>query len=65
MQHGNIQPSIPTALPTDSLTIADKIQQAGYSTHCIGKWHLGFYKNEFLPTRRGFDTFYGESNDKI
>ncbi|XP_063419817.1 arylsulfatase J-like [Mytilus trossulus] len=59
MQHGNIQPSIPTALPTDSLTIADKIQQAGYSTHCIGKWHLGFYKNEFLPTRRGFDTFYG------
>jgi arylsulfatase A-like enzyme len=61
LQHGVIMPSIPNGLPTDSLTLADKLKDAGYSTHCVGKWHLGFYKKEFLPTRRGFETFYGKN----
>ena len=33
-------------------------KEAGYSTACFGKWHLGL-TDEFNPVRRGFDTFYG------
>ncbi|GFN95654.1 arylsulfatase b-like [Plakobranchus ocellatus] len=62
--HNGIQHSLfwddqPTGLPTDSPTLADKLREAGYSTHLVGKWHLGFYKQEYMPNNRGFDTSYG------
>ncbi|ESP03556.1 hypothetical protein LOTGIDRAFT_137302 [Lottia gigantea] len=59
LQHGVIKPSQPNALPTTSPTIAEKLKEVGYTTHAIGKWHLGFYKDKFLPINRGFDTFFG------
>lgn len=33
-----------------------------YSTHAIGKWHLGFNTISTLPTSRGFDTHLGYWN---
>ncbi len=45
-------------------TIAEAAKTAGYSTMCVGKWHLGHQK-EMLPTAQGFDSYHGlpYSND--
>lgn len=42
----------------DELTIAELFKQNGYSTACIGKWHLGFHE-PFLPHNQGFDHYFG------
>lgn len=39
-------------------TIPEVLRQAGYATGIFGKWHLGD-QPEFLPTRQGFDEFFG------
>ncbi|XP_065900217.1 arylsulfatase I-like [Dysidea avara] len=49
----------PFGLPLNQTTIANELKNGGYSTHCVGKWHLGMMKWEYTPTYRGFDTFYG------
>ena len=51
-------------LHPDEVTVAELLKQRGYATACIGKWHLGD-QPEFLPTKQGFDVFYGlpYSND--
>ncbi|XP_065187384.1 arylsulfatase B-like [Sycon ciliatum] len=62
-QDGNvITNGHPYSLPLNHTTLGDKMKEAGYSTHAIGKWDLGYYKWAATPTRRGFDTFYGYYN---
>ncbi len=46
-------------LPLTETTIADRLKADGYATGAFGKWHLGF-KDEFNPTKRGFDEYFGE-----
>lgn len=45
-------------------TIAGLLKGRGYRTKLVGKWHCGD-QPEFLPTRHGFDEYYGlpYSND--
>jgi arylsulfatase A-like enzyme len=46
-------------LPTRISTIGNALQDAGYSTHFIGKWHLGLTSVSLQPCFRGFDTCLG------
>jgi len=57
-------PNSVKGLPQSEITLAEQLKQAGYSTACIGKWHLG-HKKEFLPVNHGFDYYFGipYSND--
>jgi arylsulfatase A len=57
-------PTDPGGMSTSEITIAQMLNTAGYSTMCVGKWHLG-RPAQFLPTARGFDGYYGipYSND--
>lgn len=54
----------PGGMSLSEVTIAQMLKQAGYSTICVGKWHLG-RPAQYLPTGRGFDEYYGipYSND--
>ena len=45
-------------LPTEAVTVAEILKDAGYATAVFGKWHLG-YKPPFLPPAYGFDEFIG------
>jgi len=57
-------PNSTGGLPSDEITIAEMLKDNGYATGIIGKWHLG-HQPEFLPTRQGFDEYFGipYSND--
>jgi arylsulfatase A len=45
-------------MPTEQVTIAEMLKEAGYVTAHIGKWHLG-YTPETMPLGQGFDTSFG------
>ncbi len=53
-----LRPVSTKGLHPDEVTIAEVLKTRGYTTACIGKWHLGD-QTPFLPTRQGFDLYYG------
>jgi arylsulfatase A len=57
-------PGNDVGLDPGEVTLAELLQQQGYATGIIGKWHLGD-QPEFLPCQQGFDYYYGlpYSND--
>ena len=59
LQHGVIWPAQPNGLPLNESTIADRLRALNYSTHAVGKWHIGFHTHAHTPLERGFDTFFG------
>ena len=59
-----IWPKQPVIQP-EQLTVPELLKAAGYSTHMVGKWHLGFKEEGYDkplpggPVDCGFDTFFG------
>jgi len=53
----NHRPGDLHALDRQEVTIAERLQGAGYTTGLVGKWHLS--KHASTVTRHGFGSFYG------
>lgn len=58
-QHRVIGSKDSGGLPLEEITIARALKTKGYATMCIGKWHLAGGTPEALPTRHGFDSYFG------
>jgi arylsulfatase A-like enzyme len=50
-------------LPED-VTVAEVLKSAGYRTALVGKWGLGEAETTGIPTRQGFDYFFGYLNQR-
>ncbi|MGL4551436.1 MAG: sulfatase family protein [Gemmataceae bacterium] len=61
---GALGPASKIGISAREKTVADVLKTRGYATAIFGKWHLGHHP-PFLPTRHGFDAYYGlpYSND--
>lgn len=61
--HVLYDPQNPIGLDPASTTFAEVLQESGYATGLIGKWHLGDWietkDKKYHPTNHGFDYFMG------
>jgi arylsulfatase len=55
---GAFHPRSATGTSLDETLLSNLFRAHGYKTKAVGKWHLGDAP-EYLPTNRGFDSFYG------
>jgi arylsulfatase A-like enzyme len=65
LQVGVVRPWAQYGLPLEERTLAQALREAGYTTAIVGKWHLGHFAPDYLPTRRGFDHQHGHYNGAI
>ncbi len=65
LQCGVIRPWAQYGLPLEEQTLPGVLKTSGYATAIIGKWHLGHFQRDYLPTNRGFDLQYGHYNGAI
>lgn len=54
-----IQPEGQIPLPAGTRTLPALLRDAGYATAITGKWGLGAPDTDGVPTRQGFDFFFG------
>lgn len=61
-----VQPAIPWGLNTTEILLPQVLNEYGnYKSYGVGKWHLGHYSPDVLPTARGFDQYLGYMNGEI
>ena len=50
---------MPYGLPLDIKILPEYLNDLGYKSHLVGKWHLGHHSKKYTPTFRGFSSFTG------
>jgi arylsulfatase A-like enzyme len=65
MQVSVIKPTHRYGLPLTEKLLSQSLKEMGYQTAIVGKWHLGCFEKEYLPSERGFDQQYGCYNGMI
>jgi len=48
-----------SGMPTKMTGMGEKLRDAGYSTHFVGKWDIGMATHNHLPRSRGYSTSLG------
>ena len=59
-----VQPEGQHPIPDSRITLAERLREVGYRTAVIGKWGLGAPETEGVPTRQGFDYFFGYNGQR-
>lgn len=59
MQHRVIYGLEPRGLPLNLKILPQHLNDLGYESHMVGKWHLGHWKKEYTPLFRGFKSHLG------
>jgi arylsulfatase A-like enzyme len=62
--HCRIRSNARVPLLPEDVTLAEVLHDAGYATGIIGKWGLGEPETTGLPTRQGFDFWFGYLNQQ-
>lgn len=62
--HTRIRGNARYPLQPEDVTVAEVLKGAGYRTGLVGKWGLGEAETVGLPTRQGFDYFFGYLNQR-
>jgi arylsulfatase A-like enzyme len=55
-------PRLNVPLGPDDVCVAELLKKAGYATALVGKWGLGEEASTGVPTKKGFDHFFGYLN---
>ncbi|MBX3413036.1 MAG: arylsulfatase [Pirellulales bacterium] len=62
--HARVRGNALVPLEPEDVTVAEILRAAGYATGIIGKWGLGEPGTTGVPTRQGFDDWFGYLNQR-